>query len=311
MSERRCGYGRVFARDSAEIQGVSAMIEITWRYDPASDHTENEPATPADALALLDAGNREFANLDSASGIDRRLVIPVTAADLGIGGIEGEAPSQEPFVALLGCADARVPPELLFMQSANDAFVVRVAGNVLGAECVGSLEYAITHLQSLRLLTVMGHTGCGAVAAAVDSYLRPIFYLGLSSELPLRAVVDAIMAAVRGADVALRRGHGDEVVARPGYRLALIDTAVVLNAAVAADAIRTMFAARLGADLDVVFGVYDLVSRRVGLPLDSDTRWTPGLTHAPHGDEFLEFVRAVVTSAHVTRLLDLEPSGAH
>ena len=189
--------------------------------------------------------------------------------------------------------------------------MVRVAGNVLGAECVGSLDYAITHLSSLRLLTVMGHTGCGAVAAAVDSYLRPIVYLGLSSELPLRAVVDAIMAAVRGADVALRRSHGEDVVSRPGYRLALIDAAVVLNAAVAADALRTMFEVRLGAELDIVFGVYDLVSRRVGLPTDSEMRWIPGLARAPHGDEFVEFIRTVVTSAHITRLLDVEPAAAH
>lgn len=58
----------------------------------------------------------------------------------------------------------------------------------------------------------MGHTRCGAVAVAVDGYLDPTGYLGVAANLPLRSIVDALTPAVRGADVALRAVHGDEVV---------------------------------------------------------------------------------------------------
>ncbi len=121
-----------------------------------------------------------------------------------------------------------------------------MAGNVLGAECVGSLDYAVSHLPSLRLLAVVGHTGCGAVGAAVDAYLDPTTYLALSANLPLRAIVDAIMPAVRGAARALRLEHSTDVVRRAGYRAALVDTCVVINSAVAADAIHRMFKDSLG-----------------------------------------------------------------
>ena len=86
------------------------------------------------------------------------------------------APRQTPFAALLGCADARVPLELVFSRSANDAFAVRVAGNVLGAECVGSLDFAVTQLPSIRVVAVVGHTGCGAVGAMEGAVERTIAY---------------------------------------------------------------------------------------------------------------------------------------
>lgn len=284
------------------------MIEITWRYDPADATPEYHPPTPAAARALLDEGNAMFAGL--GQGVSTNLVIPVSAYDLGLSGGSESAPPQEPFVAMLACADARVPPELVFMQSANDAFVVRVAGNVLGGECVGSIDYAITHLPSLHLLAVVGHTGCGAVAAAVDCFLEPATYLSLSAELPLRSVVDSIMAEVNGSAVALRRLYGDDVVSRPGFRAALIDTTVVLNAAVGADALRTLLIEHIGDSLDVAFGVYDLSSRRVGVPRTGSAGWLAGLSDAPHGSEFPPFVIDVAGSDHVRALLDTS-SGAH
>jgi carbonic anhydrase len=280
------------------------MIEITWQFDPDNPAVERHPVTAAEVVALLGEGNAAFASIDPTRPEASHYVMSVTAEDLGFGGAPGEAPQQTPFAALLGCADARVPPELVLSQSANDVFVVRVAGNVLGAECVGSLDYAISHLPSLRLLAVIGHTGCGAVAAAVDAYLRPATYLGVSHNLPLRAVVDAIMAAVRGADAALRARHGDDVARRPGYRLALIDTAVLLNAAVAADALSRMFSDRLSDSLDVAFGVYDLASRLIGTPSLQTGAWRAGLIPPPNGDEFLAFIETVVGSPHIRGLLD-------
>jgi carbonic anhydrase len=278
------------------------MIEISWLFDPANPAVEQHPETALAARQLLHDGNLAFAAIGSEG--HSRMVMHVGAEDLGLGGSPGEVPKQTPFAALLCCADARVPPELVLSQSANDVFVVRVAGNVLGSECVGSLDYAISHLPSLRLIAVIGHTGCGAVAAAVDAYLRPSTYLGVSHKLPLRAVVDAIMAAVRGADTALRARHGDGVVNSPGYRRALIDTTVVLNAAVAGDAVRRIFSDSLSPTLDVAFGVYDLASRLIGTPsAEAAADWRPGLLAPPSGDDFLAFIDDVAGSRHVASLL--------
>lgn len=74
---------------------------------------------------------------------------------------------QEPFAVVLGCADSRVPPEILFDQGLGELFVVRVAGNIASPSQVGSIEYAAAHL-GVRLVVVLGHSRCGAVQATVD-----------------------------------------------------------------------------------------------------------------------------------------------
>jgi len=285
------------------------MIEITWRFDPARHVDEQPPSTADEAADRLRAGNRGFAGLTSSIDANSSHVLPVSADDLGLGAVPGVAPKQSPFAAILGCADARVPLELVFLQSANSIFAVRVAGNVLGAECVGSLDYAVNQLPSLRLLAVVGHTGCGAVGAAVDAYLDPTAYLALSANLPMRAIVDAIIPAVRGAARALRLAHGTDVVQRAGYRTALVDTCVVINSAVAANAIHRMFAHQLGEALSVALGVYDLVSRRVGLPAPpgSADPWQPGLVAAPLESAFRDFVGVLVESPFLRTLLDTAP----
>src|SRR5262249_10338084 len=72
---------------------------------------------------------------------------------------------QKPFVTVLACSDSRVPVERLFDRGVGDVFVVRVAGNVIGGDESGSIEYGIEHLHT-PLLVIMGHTKCGAVQAA-------------------------------------------------------------------------------------------------------------------------------------------------
>ena len=74
---------------------------------------------------------------------------------------------QHPHATILSCADSRVPPEIVFDQGLGDLFTVRSAGNVAGDIEIGSLEYAVAHLDT-PLLVVMGHQGCGAVTAAVE-----------------------------------------------------------------------------------------------------------------------------------------------
>jgi carbonic anhydrase len=78
---------------------------------------------------------------------------------------------QKPFAAILGCSDSRVPTELVFDQGFGDLFVIRVAGNVVSTDVVGSLLYAGHHL-NVPLLVVLGHEGCGAVTAALDAKFK-------------------------------------------------------------------------------------------------------------------------------------------
>ena len=280
--------------------GQPDVVEICWRYD-GSEAVQRPELNSAEARALLDAGNEAFAGLGDSDQREVHRVVQLSASDLGLAA-DGAPPPQEPFAAVLGCADARVPVDLVFGQRVNDLFTVRVAGNVLGNECAGSLDYAVEHLATMRLLVVMGHTRCGAVAAAVDGYLNPIGYLGVAANLPLRSIVDALTPAVRGADVALRLRHGDEAVRHPGYRTALTDAAVVLHAALTADVVRQTFTDHLD-HIDVAWGVYDLASRRVGSP--GAAAWERGLCAAPKGaDEFQAFARDLAGSAHITALLD-------
>jgi carbonic anhydrase len=79
--------------------------------------------------------------------------------------------AQKPFAAILACSDSRVPTELIFDQGFGDLFVIRVAGNVISTDVVGSLQYAWYHLH-VRLLMVLGHEGCGAVTAALDAIFK-------------------------------------------------------------------------------------------------------------------------------------------
>src|SRR6185436_8737287 len=118
--------------------------------------TKNEAARPTadEALARLVAGNGRFLR-----GEARGVGLATTA-------IPELAKGQAPFATVLGCSDARVPPEWIFDAGLGELFVVRVAGNVLSPEVAGSLQYAGSYLQT-PLFVVLGHEGCGAVAAAL------------------------------------------------------------------------------------------------------------------------------------------------
>jgi carbonic anhydrase len=98
----------------------------------------------------------------------------------------GLTKSQAPFAIVVGCADSRVPPEIVFDQGLGDLFVVRVAGEVVDAFGLGTIEYGVGHLDSL-LIVVLGHEECGAVKAAV--YNEP-------AHGNLKTLVDAIKANI-------------------------------------------------------------------------------------------------------------------
>jgi carbonic anhydrase len=110
---------------------------------------------PDEALSRLKEGNSRY-----ASGNLQHLRQTTTRR------IE-LAKSQHPFAVIVGCSDSRVSPEIVFDQGLGDLFVCRVAGNVINDESLGSIEYAVDHLD-IRLIVVLGHQRCGAVRAAKE-----------------------------------------------------------------------------------------------------------------------------------------------
>ena len=112
--------------------------------------------SPEAALEELIAGNRRFTSGRTSS--HRR--------DLAM--LQQMMEKQEPFAAVLSCADSRVPVEVVFDQTIGQLFVTRVAGNIVTAEIIASLEYAAAVLGTNTIL-VMGHSRCGAVTAAIQA----------------------------------------------------------------------------------------------------------------------------------------------
>src|SRR5215472_4681780 len=145
-------------------------IDITYRYEARDQPARPQPPDSDAALCRLCNGNRAFAALFNHTPTEThraQTVVQLDPRDVGLSAGSEEAPKQHPYAAILGCADARVPIELIFNEGPNDLFVLRVAGNGLGTEVLGSLKYAIEHLKdSLRLIVVLGHSGCGAVTTA-------------------------------------------------------------------------------------------------------------------------------------------------
>jgi len=119
-------------------------------------HVAAAPPTANAALEQLMDGNRRFAAGTPQHGHESA----ARRADL--------VASQHPVATILGCSDSRVPVELLFDQGFGDLFVVRVAGNVVGTDDLGSIEYAVHHLHT-PLVLVLGHETCGAVTSALLS----------------------------------------------------------------------------------------------------------------------------------------------
>lgn len=134
----------------------SLPVLFAWR-NRAPEAAAGESSGALEALA---AGNERFVTGEPKHGhqtFERRSEV---------------AMGQKPFAVIVGCADSRVPPELVFDQGLGDLFVVRCAGNVLGDAGLGSVEYAVEHLGA-RLVVVLAHERCGAVDAVVKGGRLP------------------------------------------------------------------------------------------------------------------------------------------
>lgn len=135
-----------------------------------------------EALALLREGNRRFvSNVSSRDTFESR----ARRIELAAG--------QEPFAAILGCSDSRVPVEIVFDQGLGDLFVIRVAGNIVAPSQIGSVEFAAEQFGS-RLVVVLGHSRCGAIETTLEQLRRPVE----NQSRNLRSIVDLVRPAIEG-----------------------------------------------------------------------------------------------------------------
>jgi carbonic anhydrase len=142
-----------FDRDKTEelltelIKRGATMEQIAMLKDPTAN-------TPDEAMHALRAGNARF-----LSGVSQK-------NSVGVNERRAQIMTQTPFAVVLGCSDSRVPVEIIFDVGPGDIFSIRVAGSVVEPGTLGSIEYAIQYLK-VHLVVVLGHEGCGAVAAAL------------------------------------------------------------------------------------------------------------------------------------------------
>ena len=201
---------------------------------PAPDAQNAIP--PAEALDRLMQGNARY------------VAGECECKDYSVGRA-ARADAQYPIAAILSCSDSRVSPELLFDQDPGDIFVVRVAGNFVDDDGFASLEYAVQFLGA-PLVMVLGHTNCGAVAAAVKVVKERIELPGHLPEL-IKSIEPAVIAAHGRHPSDLVAAATEENVRLNVKRL--IDDAPIMSEALAAKKIA------------VSGGIYDIATGKVGL----------------------------------------------
>ena len=158
------------------IVSLLGSSQFTGAADPA--HSDQPTVAPAEAISKLKEGNGRYTSGNPqhpGQTTERRTEL---------------AKTQHPFAGIVSCSDSRVPPEIVFDQGLGDLFVVRVAGNVINDEGLGSVEYTVDHLGT-RLILVLGHQSCGAVKAARET-------IAAKSKAPghIESLVTAIKPAV-------------------------------------------------------------------------------------------------------------------
>jgi carbonic anhydrase len=148
------------ARSAAVLAAAASLPGVARASEEAPAGLRAAPRAPDEALHELMAGNERF------------VAGKITAPHRNLARLKEVARKQRPFAAFLGCADSRVPIEIVFDQGFGDVFPVRVAGNVATPEVIGSLEYSAFELGT-QLVFVLGHSACGAVTATMHGEAAP------------------------------------------------------------------------------------------------------------------------------------------
>ena len=210
---------------SVVIAGAAAQAGIGLPLPERSDAQRG--LSPEEVLHNLLAGNQRMV-ANRPTSIEHDLAILR----------EHTVDKQEPFAAVLACADSRVPVELIFDQTIGHIFVTRVAGNMVTPEVIAGLEYAVAVL-GIKALLVLGHRGCGAVKAAMHA----------------KAVPGQISALYPHLQPGVERSGGN------------LEKAVEANARIQADLLRTSSTvirdAIKAGELKVEAAVYDLATGKV------------------------------------------------
>jgi carbonic anhydrase len=178
----------------AGVAVAAASLSSARGLRAATGHNGTAPAmTPDEALRLLKEGNELF--------VADRLPPPPqhSARRLEI------AKGQRPFAVLVGCADSRVSPEILFGRGLGELFIIRNAGNTVDVTAQGSIEYAVGEL-GVPLILVLGHERCGAVAAALEVVERSATFPGRIGQM-VEPIIPAVLRAKQAAGAGV--GHDE------------------------------------------------------------------------------------------------------
>jgi carbonic anhydrase len=235
-NENRLSRRSVMAGGAALLAATSLPGAFARADQPVLPEPPQNAISPEAALDRLMKGNARYVAGETE------------CQDFSVGRAE-RAGAQYPIVGVLSCSDSRVAPELLFEQGPGDVFVVRVAGNFVNVDGLASMEYAVKIL-GVPLLMVLGHSNCGAIAAAVKVVTE-------HAELPghLPDLVQSIEPAV----IAAHDRHTSDLVAatiEENVRLSvkrLIEDTPIISEALAAKKIA------------ISGGVYDISTGKVGL----------------------------------------------
>ena len=221
---------------SYRLLAVFACIVLFALAAPAICRDTAAVVAPDAALARLKEGNQRFVTNPTSKGQ------PTAARRMET------ANTQHPFAIIVGCADSRTSPELIFDQNIGDLFVVRTAGNLVDDHGLGSIEYAVTHLGP-RLIVVLGHGRCGAVKAAMTSAQAP-------------GHIDSLVRDIQPAVKAAKSQAGDALA-----------NAVRENARLMAEKIRREAElGELAPQVRIVSGYYDLDSGEVQWPAEKPAK---------------------------------------
>lgn len=229
---------RSFLRTGALAALAPWSIGVAVAADPPKPGATPPPnaIAPADALKRLMEGNARYAaNMPNERDFSA--------------GRAARAQAQYPIAAILSCADSRVAPELTFDQAPGDLFVVRVAGNIVTPDLLASLEYGVQFLGA-PLILVLGHSGCGAVDAAIKVLKTNAVLPGKLPQL-VSAIKPAVVAVEKAQNGTLLDNAIAENVRRQVARLKSSQPVIAKSYA--------------SKKIDIVGGVYDIATGKVTL----------------------------------------------
>ncbi|PAX57139.1 carbonic anhydrase [Brunnivagina elsteri] len=223
------GVGSVgIAASSLILNGEEAIAQQSKAQ--ATPENKLRPFSPEEALQKLLRGNQRFIDGKPEHPRQSKLRLMETSV------------AQYPYASILGCADSRVPAEIVFDQGLGDLFVVRVAGNVSSQTAIGSLEFASAVLGS-QLIVVLGHAKCGAVIAAIKNE-------------PLPGRIGVFVEEIKPAVESVRQKTGDieknSIIANVQYQVkSLCESSILLGGLIQQG------------KLKIVGGIYDLATGKV------------------------------------------------